>query len=320
MDTNALAAGRRPVRRWIAAALVVSVAVVVALVVLFRGEGADKPTPAAALRVGDHAFTEADLDVRRRVILLKYPDTDNARVGACAQLIQGYLLVDALKALGDPITPEQMEREIARIDRETRDPDGLRRLKEICGAAYDRIGILPDFANRRFFFEVYPNHEATHRDRRREAQRVLNELREGRGGVEEVLGNAFPWERGEVTFSPDRGFEAPASGDPATEPPPDPQGPQYERELFAPTPQGAWVDRVVSQARGFALLRWTGWENQEKGVRKVERWWLPKRDAHDFLWEHAGRVPVWSADAALRGALLETVSWGDRVLWASPRQ
>lgn len=121
-----------------------------------------QPFPEFPLRIGDHRFTAGDIDVRRRIILQKYEDPDRARLGAYAQLIEGFLLVEVLAEEGRPITEADLDAETARIDRDTRDAERLRRLKEMCGdpQAYRRIGILPDFANRRFFYEVHPQPDA----------------------------------------------------------------------------------------------------------------------------------------------------------------
>lgn len=270
-----------------------------------RGNAAPPAAPPdAVLRVGDHAFSKADLELRRRVVLLKYPDAPNARAGACAQLIQGSLLVEVLRAMGRPISPEDLDRELARIDRDTKDPDGLRRLKELCGPAYARIAILPDFANRRFVFDVYPNDEALHRERLEEARRVLKELRAGGAPPRDGL-----WQRTESPFSPDRGF---GEGEA------DPRAREYERDLFEPTPEGEWVNRVVAQPEGFALMRWTGWDDRAARVRRVERLRLPKRDAHEHFWEAAAKVPVRIDDADLRNELERQVSWAGRLAWAKP--
>ena len=113
----------------------------------------------AVLTVGSRRFSASDVELRRRIVLQKYGDAGRAVLGAYAQLIEGYLLVEVLAGMGHPITEEDLDREIERIDRNTHDPEGLARLKAVCGggktAAYRRIAILPDFANRRFYYEVH---------------------------------------------------------------------------------------------------------------------------------------------------------------------
>ncbi len=70
-------------------------------------------------------------------------------------------------------------------------------------------------------------------------------------------------QQGNPLFSAEWGFHAPGAEAAPNE---DPRWREYERDLFEPTPEGEWVGRVVGLPEGFALFRWTGWED-----RRVER-------------------------------------------------
>ena len=290
-------------------------ALAVALLVVARS-GVDASAPETngpavpfevALRVGPHSFSADDLELRRRIIQFKYPTADSAQVGAAVQFIEGYLIVELLRRMGHPITDEQLDAEIARINRDTRDPDGLRRLKAICGGertrAYGRIAILPEFANRRFFFDIYPNGENLHRTQLESARRTLRRLLE----QPEALVSG---EHQSLLFSVKCGFQL--TPGPST---PDPRWERYERELFGPTRVGQWVNHVVTFPDGFELLRWTGWEDEQKGIRRIERLWFPKRDAHTYFHQEASNIPLWIAERALRDALALKKSWMRRLSW-----
>jgi len=289
------------------------------------------PQAAPPLRVGNKIFAESDLATRERIVHWKYPEAENPRLYAVSQLIQGALLETTLERLGHPITAQDLAAELARIDASTRDPEGLATLKSLCGGAqgdtFGRIATLPDFANRRFYFEVYPKLDAVHAERLRQAQTVQRSLA-GQGANADLAAVAkadSAWQHSELLFTAARGFyraDEPMSQPVATAAPGkiqaalannDTQWAEYERDLFAKTAARVIVNHVVTLPEGFMLLRWTGWENQAAGVRRVEQLYLPKRPADEVFWEIAGTIDVALGDEKLREQLVKNVSWMPRV-------
>src|ERR1043166_2107887 len=285
----------------------------------------------AVLRVGPHAFSDVDVEARAKIVQLKYPDNDKARTGSYAQLVQGYLLAEVLDAMGSPVREADLDGEIARINRDTRDLEGLKRIKDLCGgegtATYRRVAILPDFANRRFYFEIFPSSKEIHRDRFQEAQSSLIGLQE-RPTTEDLTPKMNPsWQQRTLTFSALGGFRSlekaplPRLEGSAKEEKgskvasPEPSWERYERELFQETPQSAWVNRVIEFPEGFALMRWTRWEDEAKGVRRIEQLWLPQRHRGADFWEQAKKIPVWVSDPKIREELQRTVSWASQLNW-----
>lgn len=106
----------------------------------------------AYLQVGKHHIDIEQVELREQLLLWKHGQQGDSRIGAVAQLVQGYLLAEVLESIGHPITEEQLSAEVERIDQETLRPARLEELKRMCGGedsrAYREIAILPDFANR----------------------------------------------------------------------------------------------------------------------------------------------------------------------------
>lgn len=113
-----------------------------------------------ALRVGDAVFTRGDLRARAEILRITQDAGDRADLGAYAQLVEAAATAQVLEALGRPVTPAQLDEEVARIDRSTRAPERLAQVKEVCGGEatvrYRRLFVLPELAGRRWAFEVFP--------------------------------------------------------------------------------------------------------------------------------------------------------------------
>jgi hypothetical protein len=129
--------------------------------------GCRRELPAAAedsgpvvARVGSVRVTNEDVGARERILRWKYPNAPSVRSTAVASLIEAALLQQVLAQLGHPLGDVELDAEIARINQQTKDPARLGELKALCGGETSRcfrhLAILPDLANRRFYFEVHP--------------------------------------------------------------------------------------------------------------------------------------------------------------------
>lgn len=287
--------------------------------------GGEQPPPGAvvALQVGPHAFSPEDMEVRRGHILFKYPEAQMPEVGAISQVVLGYLYVCVLEGLGRPITEEVLDAEVARINKDTRDPEGLMRLKELAGGektrAYRRLVVLPDFANRRYNFEVFPTLDEVHGERRGRTEALLASLLARGTGVsfEEVARSEAGVDHAEQVFSPALGFRIERDlGEESRRRPDevpletgDELNRRIEDRVFAPHLPGVIHPEVVAMERHFCIYRWTGWHDEAKGIRRVERLAIAMRDAEEVLFERARAIPIYIASDALRSGFQDRVGW-----------
>lgn len=297
-----------------------------------RGCGETGPTPAApvvasprgpvVLEIGRHRFDQADLDMRAQLIRYRYPESSGAETGAISQLVMGYLYVELLAFLERPVTEQDLDAEIRRVAASTQDPQGLARYQEIGGGrdsvGYRRIVILPDFANTRFHFQVFPTHEAIHREARLLSEALLRKLL-ARGEAADPAAEALPdkalHER--LAFSPKLGFcplERVEDGLKHLEPGArNETAERIESHVFAALPQGRMHHETVEMPEAYCLLRWLGWVSEKDGVRLVERLRIPRAQAEDYFWEKITALPVRIADAARRETFLKEVSWARKL-------
>ncbi len=263
-----------------------------------RGHENAPAAPPLALKVANHAFTESDVRTMESILRWKYGDRPDLRDAALAYLAEHYLLVEMLAAMGHPLTDAQVDAEIERIDRESRAPELLRELKEICGrkedVRYRRLAVIPPLANRRYYFELYPSDPGIHAARLDEATRLLAGLPDS-ADLESVSKANPTWRFERLAYSPKRGFrplDLPKQADDVNFMPEE----EYEREVFSTLRPGEIFRKVVSLPQGFAAIRWTGWEGEE---RIVERLVLSKKDAQEHFVSFARTAPMRTPDPEL---------------------
>jgi hypothetical protein len=109
-----------------------------------------RPAPVVAM-VGSQPLDEADLEWRRRVVLIYYPDANHRRA-ALAQMVEGALALEGLRRRGMDLTEGAVAAEADRIERQTRAPDRLAAIKAVFASdrdAYLRVFVRPQLALRR---------------------------------------------------------------------------------------------------------------------------------------------------------------------------
>ncbi len=125
------------------------------------------------VRVGGESLTGQDVATRQRL--------NDARPGmggrvetALYQLVKAACLRDVAQRMGRPLAPKDLEREVQRIDENTRMPEHLATLKALCAdeAAYARVFVLPDFSER-WLHAQYPWHPELHGEEGRHAESIL---------------------------------------------------------------------------------------------------------------------------------------------------
>lgn len=303
---------------------------------------------AALLTVGDHVFSAADVELRGKVIRFKYGDVPDLTVKAVAQILQGYLLVSVLARMGKPVTLAELQKEVGRIDADTKAPADLEKIKALFrdgraqggivpgpgadaaapawGRAYAELFVLPDFANRRFYFDVFPKASHLQQDRLARANAKLGALlREPDPDFAAAASSDPPWRRDETGFSAARGFVPLADLDrpgappePASPAPPDDASrwARMEAEIFRTLEKGAIFPQTVELDSAYLILRWTGRPEKHEGLRLVERLVLEKLGPHEYFQSEARAVPVALADPALEKDLRAKISWADELNWS----
>ena len=274
------------------------------------------------LEIGRHRFDQADLDIRAALIKFRYPEASGAETGAISQLVMGYLYCELLDFLERPITEQDLDAEIRRVASSTQDPQGLARYQEIGGgkgsAGYRRIVILPDYANTRYHFQVFPTHDAIHREARLLSEALLRKLL-ARGDQADPSTEALPGKalHERLAFSPKLGFcplDRVEDGLKQLEPGArNETAERIESHVFAALPQGRLHRESIEMPEAYIILRWLGWVSEKDGVRLIERLRIPRAQAEDYFWEKIASVPVRIADAARREAFLKEVSWAKKL-------
>jgi len=297
---------------------------------------------APVLLVGRHELSSLDIALRQRQIRWKYGDVEQerARRAAHSQLVLGYVLAELLRREGHGVSEAELSAELARIDEYTKRPQRLQELKEIYGSdpgRYATIGILPDYANRKYFFEVFPGLDHVQAPVRKRAEQRLDAL-DGRdsSGLATAAEPGSDWRYRRSLFHVERGFlRLPEGADPDE---PDPELEQrldewkeweagagslklynrLERMVFTELNPGMVFPQVIEFDRSFAIVRLLGWHDEEVGVRLVEILSLPKVSPHEYLWRQADNIEVWVEDDSIRRTLVEQkpqfarLDWRDR--------
>lgn len=119
--------------------------------------------------VGAYEIPRRHLELRAAHAEVYYPGTGKPEV-ALAQLIQGYLAAEILRAHGIMLDRAACLAEVARIERETRDAATWLKVKMVYGKDQEsllRVGILPDFAQSRLyrFYRAAPEFTRVARER-----------------------------------------------------------------------------------------------------------------------------------------------------------
>lgn len=269
-------------------------------------------------RVGPHEYSRADLDLRRKYVAYMYPQSATQELGALSQLITGALSLVVLEELGEPITEAQLDAEIERIFKGSQDAGGLNALMRMAGGrdtpAFRRVIILPDFANSRYHFQVFPTREDLQRPMRERAQKALDSIRTKSPPDLYQAAVDLSCEYQRLGFSAQRGFfkledheeaHAPAAS----------WAVQLEDEVLSALKEGEVHPQVLDLHNALYILRWVCWSDQSKKERIVERLVFNKVDAQDYFWQRAATVPVCLSDNDLKEKLYREVDWAKRLNW-----
>lgn len=274
--------------------------------------------------VGPCEFSRADLELRRVHAALMYPQSSMAELGALSQLIKGALTLQVLQSVGAPITEAQLNAEVERIFANTGDAFALDEIARRAGGrdhpTFRRIVVLPDYANHRYHFEVFPALDEIQRPVRERAQMALNSILKKTPPVDlyaAALQSKCEFQR--LGFSVRRGLFREDSIEPsrptATPMEEQPMAREIEDEIFAQLKEDEIHSQLLDLPGAYCIIRWVGWHDAAKDERCVERLIFTKVQAWDYFWEQAQKVRVRVLDEQLKASLRQKVDWANRLNW-----
>ena len=276
--------------------------------------GVSTASPAEVGRVGVLPILEKDLAQRAKVSEVYYPGSGKRYV-ALAQLVKGYLAFEVLKTLGVPTDNAALEREAERIEKGTKAPEVLAKIKAVYGE--DRRGYMDTFVRvvygeRMLYNEVFLKSAAIHEETRRQAAEFLAEAKGAPSSFAEIA-KKRGLTAGTLRVSLDNGIvreaerkeerkeERPAGAAPA--------GVEQARRILESAGKvgpGEVVPDLIEWQEGYQALRVLRKEGEATVVESVS---VPKRAYDDWFWEKASKIPVTIDDKALKEQFLKEVSW-----------
>jgi hypothetical protein len=115
-------------------------------------------------QVGDIKISRADAEYRQKIILLNSPK--EKRFLGLYQLVKSAINAEILKNNGQPLEDWRIEEEKNRIDKNTKDPEQLKRVKNIFGGdtkAYLKDFVKPALVDHAIYYDFFLNDEKAQR-------------------------------------------------------------------------------------------------------------------------------------------------------------
>ena len=262
--------------------------------------------------MGDIPITDKDLSFRARVSEVYYPDSGERYV-ALSQLIRGYLSVEVMKTLGVPAGDAELEKEALRIEENSRDPERLKKIREIFGSdrqAYKDVYVRGIYAERVLFSEIFLKSRDVHQEQYGKAETFLEAARKTPASFRELAGKSGLTPH-RLVLSPRKGI-LPEGNEPGRAPSGGEAKEQAGRMIraVAKLKPGEVSPEVVEWIEVFQVVRLVRKEGENHVVESVG---FRKRTYDDWFWETASRVPVKINDKSLKEEFLGKVSWGKKL-------
>lgn len=182
-------------------------------------------------RVGTTKIYRSDVKFRDQIIFLSFPN--EKRSMGLHQLIKSATNFEILKNHGISFPDTVIDLEEARIDRDTRSPEQLQKIKNIFGddkQAYRRVYVLPTLVDRVIYFEFFLTDEKIHGASMRQAMDLISKLRGHEAGFRDVAtSNGFRVQKLTVSLKDGVTWDLPKlPGEP-------PKAPQADTPSIIPT-------------------------------------------------------------------------------------
>lgn len=314
-------------------ALVVAAGLAGAAVLGLRALEARK-TAGLAARVGAYEVTQEQLALRQAHANVYYPGSGTPEV-ALAQLIQGYLAAELMKQQGVELDRATWLAEEERIDKQTRDPATLEKIKFVYAQdheSYLYVGILPDFAQSRIF-KLFRSSTSFSEEARVKASAFLDEAeRQPASFAALAEKNGLAVRR--LRVDPKTGLK-PETAAPEREPAMRDASPKSEQEMalraefearagardveaarsllerVAPLAEGQVYGNTLEAPESYEAVRLV--RRYADGSAVVEMVSFVKPDFGRWFWAEAGKIPVTVFDPALRDQFAREVSWAKQL-------
>lgn len=284
-------------------------------------------------RVGGYEITREQLALRQAHANVYYPGSGTPEV-ALAQLVQGYLAAELMQQQGVTLDRATWLAEEERIDKQTRDPAMLEKIKFVYAQDHENylyVGILPDFAQSRIF-KLFRSSSSFAEEARMQAAAFLDEaerdpksfakLAEKRGlavrrlradpktglGPERAeraheagIRDAAPKSEQEMALRAE--FEARAGAR-------DVEAAQSLLLRLEPLAEGQVYANTLEAPESFEAVRLV---KRDAGGAVVEMVSFAKPDFGRWFWAEAAKIPVTVFDPQLREQFIREVSWAKQL-------
>jgi len=280
----------------------------------YSAEGA--PVVKETGAVGGIRISEKEIRQRARVSEIYYPQSGRRYV-ALAQLIKGYVSLEILKSLGHKVDETVLEQEAVRIDKNTKAPDVLRKIKHVYGS--DRAGYMKTFvtvvySERVLYNEVFLKSREIHKEQFRKANGILRDTISSPGSFNEIAkkegvkASKLRVSRKEGVLPYDDGGKRGQPGGASAG--------VAERliSVVSKVKESEVYPQIIEWLEGYQVIRLVGKEDESYIIESV---FIPKRDYDEWFWEKAGKIPIRIHDRELKEELLREVSWAGKLSFYS---
>jgi hypothetical protein len=290
----------------------------------------------AVLEIGDLKVTSDQLALRQAHANIYYPGSGTPEV-ALAQLIQGYLAAELMKQQGVVLDKATWLAEEERIDKQTRDPATLAKIKFVYGKNHDDylfVGILPDFAQSRIF-KLYRSSPQFAESARKDAAQFLDEAEKNPSAFA-ALAEKHGSKARRMLVDPKKGLvpateiknEAAEGGIKDASPKSEQEmrlraemeAQSGEREVeaaksllarLANLSEGQVYGNTLEAPESFETVRLI--RRNGDGSAEVEMASFSKPDFGHWFWEEAGKIPVKINHKELKARFISEVSWAKQL-------
>ncbi|MEE8424160.1 MAG: hypothetical protein V3S49_06435, partial [Thermodesulfobacteriota bacterium] len=210
-----------------------------------------------------------------------------------------------------------LEQEAERIDKNTKAPDVLRKIKDVYGS--DRAGYMKTFvtvvyAERVLYNEVFLKSREIHKEQYLMAEGILRNAIESPGSFNEIAekkgvkASKLRVSRKQGVMPYDGGGKRGQTRGAGTG--------MAERliSVVSKIKQGEVYPQIIEWLEGYQVIRLVGKEGESYIIESV---FIPKRDYDEWFWEKAKKIPIRIHDRELKEELLREVSWAGKLSFYS---
>lgn len=143
--------------------------------------------PGPVSRIGSWKIYPEDIAFREQIIHIEYPEAKHG--AALAQLEKSARYLQILESYGVTVTKEDLVQEADRIEKSSRDPGTLKKIKSVFGEnqeAYLKNYVFPVFIQRILPYEFFPRKVDVQKVSLETAQRIIAEVQKDPARLQEI--------------------------------------------------------------------------------------------------------------------------------------